>query len=140
WAELEALSDVGLLVAVGPSIRFLPAAWLRRIPFVLVHTGPHGVCPVAVGWRNGQSCSIGFPRCLNCTVVGQKNGWENVRQLSRFLVLNSAVSAAAANVFVSGYLKQRAGSRNGTVIWNCFDSRVYCPANSNGHQGKKVFT
>src|SRR5438128_9750174 len=24
WAELEALSDVGLLVAVGPSIRFLP--------------------------------------------------------------------------------------------------------------------
>jgi len=127
WEDPTALTDAAALISNGPSIRYLRLAQKRRIPTVLVHTGPHGDCPAAIGWRNGQRCSRGLPRCLTCRVCDQ-GLVDNVRNLARHVILRREMRRAAANVFVSHYLQERVGAANSRVIWNCYDDGLFRPS------------
>jgi glycosyltransferase involved in cell wall biosynthesis len=133
WSDPSSLDGAAVLIAKGPSIRYLRQARRRRIPYILVHAGPHGVCPVAIGWRNGQRCSVGFPRCLTCK-VGAQRGLENVRDLVRFGLLRWGMAQAQANVFVSHYLRDRVPARRSQVIWNSFDEAMFTPGQQGAEQ------
>jgi glycosyltransferase involved in cell wall biosynthesis len=119
------LADADALISVGPSVRLLGAARRRGVPTVLVHQGPAGVCPLSIAWRDNRPCSVGV-RCLTCKVSGQTVA-ENVRLLGRFSALRWGMRRAAANVFISRYLRERVCPGHGEVIWNCYDPRIYHP-------------
>lgn len=126
WEDDAALDGAAVIVSNGPSVRYLRLARRRRIPTVLVHAGPHGDCPAAIGWRDGQRCTIGLPRCLTCRVCDQRLG-DNVRNLARHLLLRRAMRGAAANVFVSHYLQERIAAPRSRVIWNCYNDELFRP-------------
>ncbi len=117
----DLLAGADVLLSIGPSTRPLLSALRQRVPFVLNHTAPAGDCPVAIGWRGGQPCRFGLPRCLTCNVSGQSLA-TNARNLTRFGVLRWAMRRAAANVFVSESLRRRVGFP-GIVIGNFFDPK-----------------
>jgi glycosyltransferase involved in cell wall biosynthesis len=62
-------------------------------------------------------------------VCGQR--WtDNLRYLARFVLLRWGMGRAAANVFISDYMRRRVGGPRSLVIANPFDPAVYHPAAS----------
>jgi glycosyltransferase involved in cell wall biosynthesis len=114
------------LLAVGPPVRMVPAAWRAGVPVVLIHQGPAGDCPIGIGWRDGRRCRYSLAKCLGCRVSNQSVA-ANVRRVAAFQVLRSAVRRAAANVFVSQAVADRVPAPRSRVVGNFFDPAVFRP-------------
>lgn len=117
-----------VIMDVGPAAKWLGVYKKSNIPVILIFQGPHGACPIAIGWKSGIRCSFQLHKCITCNVIEQSI-WNNIRFLARYYCIRKSIQEARGNVFASKFLLDRTREtvpvENYNYIYNPYDEHCF---------------